>query len=436
MVEPDDTHVVDLRDDTTNESAAVIETVRTRRPWLIPALAVAASAVVGALLFIGGDDGRGGDRSGPAASAAPAPAPTGEDPDAASAQSDGAGGNDADRADGTQGSAGSLSSAGGEAAIPSVDTAATLVLATRPSDGGIVDFVRVDSATGVATFLDNRALLGLAEFADIRFFGSDTAVAQLADGSYLTIGIGAERVEIVSLVDVTASASVTPLGLEALSADGRFAWVASPYGFFRWDLVDDRIVDRWLDRDGDLERLPVAQLAVASGLVATAGGDTYLIEGRTARRLDVDGEVVAGADDWILTRSCDDTLDCGDLELVDLRTSDTVVLRDERFRQRCGLMAPVPAGSSVGPGGDVGVVVVLQRFGSSAVVVADRDGVSSVTPLHPLPVGCVDAAVLDDGRVVVFSDATIAYVDGDDVDVVTTFPLGRTLAATATATDP
>jgi hypothetical protein len=435
MVDPDDTHVVDLRDDTDRTDAVdVTEIVRTRRPWLLPVLAVVAVAALAATTVFGGSDAQ----APAAAPASPAPAVTGEDPDGSGATDRGldAGEADAGRVGAEPGGVGSGASGGAEAAIPPVDSDTTLVLATQPIDGGMVDFVRVDSATGAATFLDNRSLLGLAEFTDIRFFGSDTAVAQLADGSYLTIGIGVDGVQIVSLVDVTASASVTPLGLDSLSADGRIAWVESPYGFFRWDLVDDRIVDRWLDRDGDLERLPRPQLAVASGLVVAAGGDTYLIEDSTVRHLDIDGEVVAGADDWVLTRRCDETLDCGDLELVDLRTSDTVVLRDERFRQRCGLMAPVPAGSADGADGDLGVVLVLQRFGSSAVVVADRSGVSSVTPLHPLPVGCIDATVLDDGRVVVFSDTTIAHVDGDDVEVVTTFPLGRTLAGTATATGP
>ncbi|MFN3218788.1 MAG: hypothetical protein ACE367_20015 [Acidimicrobiales bacterium] len=424
MVDPDDAHVVDLRDESDGSAAVdATDTVRIRRPWLLPVLAVMAVAALAATTLFGDDDG-GSDAPAPetAATAVPAVAPDDRD-----------GSGDAARGDAATGDTESDRRHAATAAIPPVAMATTLVMATRPIDGGIVDFVRVDSATGAATFLDNRSLLGLAEFVDIRFFGSDTAVAQLADGSYLTLAITADRVEIVSLVDVTTTASVTPLGLEAVSPDGRMAWVESPYGFFRWDLVDDRIVDRWLDRDGDLERLPRPQLAVASGLVVDAGGDRYLITGSSARRLDVDGEVVAGAHDWVLTRSCDDTLDCGDLELVDLRSSETVELPDERFRQRCGLMVPVPTRSAAGTDGDEAVAVVLQRFGSSVVVVADRSGVSSLTALHPLPVGCLDATVLEDGRVVVFSDTTIAYVDGDDVEIVTTFPLGRTLAGTAAA---
>lgn len=425
MADPDDAHVVDLRDGTDErEGAAVIETVRTRRPWLVPVLVVVAVAALAATSVFGGDDD-GGDALGP--EAAPTTVP-------AVAADDAAGSEEAAPGDASLGASGSGPPGAGTVAIPPVDMATTLVLATRPVDGGVVDFVRIDSTTGAATFLDNRSLLGLAEFTDIRFFGLDTAVAQLADGSYLTLTLAADRVEIVSLVDVTTSASVTPLGLEAMSPDGRTAWVESPYGFFRWDLVDDRIVDRWLDRDGDLERLPRPRVAVASGLVVDAGGDRYLIEGSSARRLDVDGDVVAAAHDWVLTRSCDDTLDCGDLELVDLRSTATVVLSEERFRQRCGLMVPVPEGADTDADGNRGVAVILQRFGSSAVLFADRSGVSSVTPLHPLPVGCLDATVLDDGRVVVFSDTTIAYVDGDDVEVVTTFPLGRILAGVAAAT--
>ncbi len=416
MVDPEEPHVVDLRagpDDAGDETA---EYLRARRPGLAVALAIAVVfAAVGVVVLAGGDDQPDATEETPGPSAISV-APPGADESAAAVD---------DRPSG--GATGLVT-----ATIAPVRTPVMMMVATRPIDDGPLDFVAVDSTTGIATFLDNRSLLGLEAIDDVRFFGPDRAVAQLVDGTYLTLRLTEDRVDVDALMDVAATAAATPLGLDALSPDGRFAWVASPYGFFRWDLAEDRIVDRWLDRDGDLERLPEARLALEAGLVVEAGGETYLIESSTARQLAVDGAVVAGADDWVLTRRCDESLDCGDLELVHVTSSATIELRDERFRQRCGLMAAVP---DSGGSADDAVVVVLQRFGSSAVVLAGTDGIESVTPLHPLPVGCVDATVVDGGQVVVFSDTTIAFVSDGIVEIATTFPLGRTIAGTAWAAD-
>jgi hypothetical protein len=291
-----------------------------------------------------------------------------------------------------------------------------------------IQFWSLDLAAGMAELIPLGPEAAQLSIADVRFFGSDRAVAVLEDGNFATLDVGQDSIALDRVVDIGTRVS---FGVDAFTPDGRFAWVGIPTGLIRWRLEDDQVDERWIDNFGDRTALPSVKGIVDSGLVVEGSGRTFLISAGEALGLELNGEVVSSGADWLVLRSCDDTLRCGQLTFQELGTAASLTLEPlYRFRLACGLVTAAADGTTLR--------VLAQKLGSLMLLSIADDGTFTESALHPAGIGCVDAADSDEGVLVVAHDRGLSLVGtgGEQEAAVTLIRLERLRPIVAVGVSP
>ncbi len=283
----------------------------------------------------------------------------------------------------------------------------------------------VDLATGQAESIPVPWLGAAAArpaVLDLRFFGTDRGVAVDADGRYHLLSFDGMIARRERLVDLGTR---TTYGVTGLTQEGGHAWVGIPTGLIRWRLTDDEVDVRWIDAFGDRTSLPEVRLVAEQGLVVEGSGRNFLVDDDgSVRALDLSGEVITGAADWVVSRACDEAMQCGQLTLADLVTGESVTLdRQYRFRPRCGLATP-----GVTPGV---AHLVAEYLGRLVLLTVGTEAPIVERELHPAGIGCVDAVALDADRIVLAHRQAITLITPDDVELIHLDGLGPIVAVGA-----